>query len=97
VHEEPPALAALGLHGLQAVEAVIRKAMAKAADARYANVSDFSQALEAAWRGTPSTAAGPAVALAPPAHALVGRTAIMPAPAPQPESVRNTIAAPFGG
>jgi serine/threonine-protein kinase len=50
VHEEPPTMGSLGLSDLAPVEAVIRRAMAKAPGDRFASVSDFAQALEEASR-----------------------------------------------
>jgi serine/threonine-protein kinase len=50
VHEEPPSLVSMGLPELAPVEAVIRRAMAKAPADRFANVNDFAQAMEVAAR-----------------------------------------------
>src|SRR5258708_29759440 len=90
VHEEPPALAALGFRGLEAVEAVIRKAMAKVAGDRHANVNDFSQALEEASRGTPTAAPGPAVAFAQSAFAPARPAAHQSPSASPPATGTNT-------
>lgn len=49
VVEQPPAFASLGISVAPEVEAVVLRGMSKSAEARFASVLEFSDALKAAW------------------------------------------------
>ena len=70
LYRDPPAAVALNSRLNPAVDDVLRKALSKSAEARYATCSDFAQALRGAWENVPAPVPVPSqlpVAVAPPA------------------------------
>jgi serine/threonine protein kinase len=84
VHVEPPPMRSAGQPVAPAIEAVIRRGLAKSADARFPTVIDFAQAFEAASR---QDAAGRPSASAPPAAGPGRRTLVLPNEQPTVEDV----------
>jgi serine/threonine-protein kinase len=90
VHEPAPTLASVGLGGLDPVEAVIARAMAKAPQDRFPSVIDFASALEAAARGVAPEAASDS-ARAAPAAAWAATTPATPVGAPAPVAPMQAV------
>ena len=84
--EEPLAPSTLNVQLLPALDAVVRKALAKRADERFQNAQEFSDALRgaAAVTAAPVAASGAAGSVEPTIIAAPGATAIKPPPAPEP-------------
>jgi len=88
VHVEPPALTVNGKAAHPAVEAVIRRGLAKQPEARFPSIIDFAQAFAVA-----AAASAAARAAGPGAFTAMGSapTAMAPGPAPAPATLGSSI------
>jgi serine/threonine-protein kinase len=93
--EEPLAPSTLNVQLLPALDAVVRKALAKRADDRFQTAQEFSDALRAATAATaaPVVVSGSAGSVEPTIIAAPSATAIRPPGPPQPQSAPSVAPA----